>query len=116
MELFDRFERYQAALNETDTDNNAPVTDVDAQRELETLKALRVQHFGPELAQKLFARDEAIARAFVDLLKLEKDESLSAEERQRRAAAIRESMPEVAQLEHRNRIAAEMAAEADESG
>lgn len=105
-ELVQKFVQYQAAQRQTYPPGDAPVTADDAIRELEGLHALREAHFGPELAQRLYGSEEAIAREMIEVMRIENDQSLTAEEKLERAQALRERLPGVAAIERSNREAA----------
>jgi len=102
-ELFQKFVQYQQAQRQTYPPRDAPMTEDDAIRELEGLHALREAHFGPQAAAQLFAKEEAIAREMIELMRIENDQSLTPEEKHARAQAIRKQLPGVMTLEKRNR-------------
>ena len=105
-ELIQKFVLYQNAQRQAFPPGDAPLTEDDAVRELEGLHALREAHFGPELAQRLYGREEAIAREMIQVMRIENDQSLTAEEKLERAQALRERLPGVAAIERSNREAA----------
>lgn len=115
MVLFDRFRAYEAEAQQLADSFDQPEGQDDALEDLESVKALRAQHFGQD-ASAMFAQEEAVNRAFVELMRIEQDESLTSEEKERRAASLRESIPELEDLERRNRAEAELAAESEDSG
>lgn len=102
-ELFQKFLQYQEAQRQTYPPGDAPLTADDAVRELEGLHALREAHFGPELAQRLYGSEEAIAREMIEVMRIENDQSLTAEEKLERAQALRARLPGVAAIERSNR-------------
>jgi len=55
------------------------------------LHALRVAHFGPVIARALYGEEEAESRQLVELMRLEKDQSLTLEEKAVRAQQLRDS-------------------------
>jgi hypothetical protein len=105
-ELVNQFVQYQQAQRQTYPPDDAPVTEDDAIRELEGLHALREAHFGAEVARLFFAKEEALAREMIEVLRVENDASLTAQEKLERARALREQLPGVAAIEKNNREAA----------
>lgn len=91
LDLLRRWRAYQAdearLLAERPTDTRA----------LEALEqgltALRRQHFGAEVAQRLFGTEEALARYHRQALTIEHDPGLDAPTRQARLAALRQALP-----------------------
>ena len=102
-ELLRQFVEYQQAQRQTYPPGDAPVTEDDALRELDGLHALRVAHFGPEVARRLYGNDEKIAREMIEVMRLENDQSLTTEEKQQRARALRERLPGIDAIEAQNR-------------
>lgn len=113
-ELVQKFAQYQQAQRSAYPPSEAPPTADDAIRELEGLHALREAHFGPELAKKLYGREEAIAREMIEVMRIENDPSLSIEEKQRRAQALRQQLPGIASIERRNRESVPPAPKSDD--
>ncbi|MRG96322.1 lipase secretion chaperone [Polyangium spumosum] len=60
---------------------------------LEALKKLRRKHFGEEAAEALFGDEEREGEVAAEASRIRKDEALSAEERERKIAALEESLP-----------------------
>ena len=56
------------------------------------MHALRVAHFGPLVARALYGEEEAVSRQLVELMRLEKDQSLTMEEKAVRAQQLRDSL------------------------
>lgn len=102
-ELVQKFVQYQEAQRQTYPPGDAPLTADDAIRELEGLHALREAHFGQDLAQRLYGGEEAIAREMIEVMRIENDQSLTAEEKLERAQALRARLPGVAAIERSNR-------------
>jgi Proteobacterial lipase chaperone protein len=105
-ELVNQFVQYQQAQRQTYPPDDAPVTEDDAVRELEGLHALREAHFGADVARLFYAKEEALAREMIEVLRVENDASLTAQEKLERARALREQLPGVAAIEKNNREAA----------
>ncbi|MBC7983889.1 MAG: hypothetical protein H7Y02_08550 [Candidatus Obscuribacterales bacterium] len=103
MQLFDRFQNYSIAARQTYPPGIAPASEEDAIVELEGMHALRVAHFGPEVAQAFYGDEEAINRQMIELLRLENDQSLTPEEKAVKAQKLRESLPGIAAIERKNR-------------
>jgi hypothetical protein len=92
-ELLDQYDNYQQAQRQTYPPGVAPSTEEAALAELDGLHALRVAHFGPVVARALYGEEEATSRQLVELMRLEKDQSLTMEEKAVRAQQLRDSMP-----------------------
>jgi hypothetical protein len=92
-ELLEQYDNYQQAQKQTYSPEVAPSTEEAALAELDGLHALRVAHFGPIVARALYGAEEAVARQLVELMRLEKDQSLTMEEKAVRAQQLRDSMP-----------------------
>ncbi len=105
-ELVDKFIHYQQAQRQIHPPGIAPPTEDDAVRQLEELHALRETHFGPEVAQRFYGKEEVIAREMIEVLRLENDQSLTAQEKLERAHMLRERLPGVAGIEKNNRDSA----------
>jgi hypothetical protein len=105
-ELVDRFVYYQQAQRQTYPPDDAPSTEDEALRQLEGLRGLREAHFGADLARQLFAKEEAIGREMIELMRIENDQSLTPEEKLARSQALREQLPGVAAIEKSNRESA----------
>ena len=92
-ELLEQYDNYQQAQRQTYAPGVAPATEEAALAELDGLHALRVAHFGPIVARALYGEEEALSRQLVELMRLEKDQSLTMEEKAERAQKLRDSMP-----------------------
>jgi lipase chaperone LimK len=91
-ELLEHYDNYQQAQRQAYPPGVAPATEEAALAELEGLHALRVAHFGPVVARALYGEEEAVSRQLVELMRLEKDQSLTMEEKAARAQQLRDSM------------------------
>jgi hypothetical protein len=92
-ELLDQYDNYQQAQRQAYPPGVAPPTEEAALAELDGLHALRVAHFGPVVARALYGKEEDLSRQLIELMRLEKDESLTMEEKAARAQQLRDSMP-----------------------
>jgi hypothetical protein len=92
-ELLEQYDNYQQAQRQTYPPGVAPSTEEAALAELDGLHALRVAHFGPVVARALYGEEEAVSRQLVELMRLEKDQSLTMEEKAARAQQLRDAMP-----------------------
>jgi len=90
-ELLDQYDTYQQAQKQAYPPGVAPATEEAALAELEGLHALRVAHFGCVIARALYGEEEAVSRQLVELMRQEKDPSLTMEERAERAQRLRDS-------------------------
>jgi hypothetical protein len=92
-ELLEQYDNYQQAQRQAYPPGVAPPTEEAALAELDGLHALRVAHFGPIVARALYGEEEASSRQLIELMRLEKDQSLTMEEKAERAQRLRDSMP-----------------------
>ena len=92
-ELLENYDNYQQAQKQAYPPGAAPATEEAALAELDGLHALRVAHFGPVNARALYGEEEAVSRHLVELMRLEKDQSLTMEEKAQRAQQLRDSTP-----------------------
>jgi len=90
-ELLEHYDNYQQAQRQAYPPGVAPATEEAALAELDGLHALRVAHFGPVIARALYGEEEAESRQLVELMRLEKDQSLTLEEKAVRAQQLRDS-------------------------
>jgi hypothetical protein len=96
--LFARTEREhlaaakQQAIEPLPASAAAQAAEEAALAELDGLHALRVSHFGPLVARALYGEEEATSRQLVELMRLEKDQSLTLEEKAARAQQLHDSM------------------------
>ena len=88
-ELLEQYDNYQQAQRQAYPPGVAPATEEAALAELDGLHALRVAHFGPIVARALYGEEEAVSRQLVELMRLEKDQSLTMEEKAVRAQQLR---------------------------
>ena len=90
-ELLEHYDNYRQAQRQAYPPGVAPATEEAALAELDGLHALRVAHFGPVVARALYGEEEAESRQLVELMRLEKDQSLTLEEKAVRAQQLRDS-------------------------
>jgi lipase chaperone LimK len=88
MELLEHYDNYQQAQKQAYPPGVAPATEEAALAELDGLHALRVAHFGPVIARALYGEEEALSRKLVELMRVEKDQSLTMEEKAERAQQL----------------------------
>jgi len=67
------------------------------------LHSLRESHFGPEIATAFYGNEEKLSRELIELMRLEKDKSLTMSEKADRAQALHDRLPTVAAIEKNNR-------------
>ncbi len=91
--LVERYGNYSKAQRHAYPPGVAPATEEAALAELDGLHALRVAHFGPEVAQAFYGAEEAITRSLIELMRLEKDQGLTMEEKAARAQRLYDAMP-----------------------
>jgi len=92
-ELLDHYDNYQQAQKQAYPPGVAPATEEAALAELDGLHGLRVAHFGPVVARALYGEEEDVSRQLVEQMRLEKDQSLTLEEKAERAQRLRDSTP-----------------------
>lgn len=85
VDLIDRYAEYDVAHRQSYPPGRAPSTEEEGLAELEGLSALRKAHFGEEIAGAFYAEEEALNRRLLERMKLEKDGSLTLEEKAHRA-------------------------------
>lgn len=93
--LLERYDNYSKAQRQAYPPGVAPATEEAALAELEGLHALRVAHFGSETAEALYGKEEALTRSLIELMRVEKDEGLTMEEKAARAQQLYDSRPEL---------------------
>src|SRR5690349_20395299 len=86
--LLDRYQNYSKAQRQSYPPGAAPATEEAALTELDGLHALRVAHFGSDTAHALYGAEEALTRSLIELMRLEKDQSLTLEEKAARAQQL----------------------------
>lgn len=91
--LLDRYQNYSKAQRQAYPPGTAPATEESALAELDGLHALRVAHFGAEDAHALYGAEEALTRSLIELMRLEKDQSLTLEEKAARAQQLYDTLP-----------------------
>jgi len=97
--LLERYDNYSKAQRQSYPPGNAPATEEAALAELDGLHALRVAHFGPEVAKALYGAEEELTRSLIDLMRLEKDQSLTLQEKAERAQRLHDEIE--ARQQHR---------------
>lgn len=100
--LLDRYLNYSKAQRQTYPPGAAPATEEAALAELDGLHALRVAHFGSDIAQALYGAEEALTRSLIELMRLEKDQSLTLEEKAARAQQLYDTLPELSRVQRSN--------------
>ncbi|HEY7642805.1 MAG TPA: lipase secretion chaperone [Steroidobacteraceae bacterium] len=87
-DLLEHYDNYQQAQRPAYPPGVAPSTEEAALAELEGLHALRAAHFGPVIARALYGEEEAVSRRLIELMRLEKDPSLTMQEKAARAQQL----------------------------
>ena len=100
--LLDRYQNYAIAQRQAYPPGAAPATEEAALAELDGLHALRVAHFGSQIAQALYGAEEALTRSLIELMRLEKDQSLTMEEKAARAQQLYDTLPELSRVQRSN--------------
>jgi lipase chaperone LimK len=90
--LLERYDNYSKMQRQSYPPGIAPATEEAALAELDGLHALRVAHFGPEAAKAFFGAEEDLTRSLIDLMRLEKDQSLTVQEKAERAQKLHDEI------------------------
>lgn len=90
--LLERYDNYSREQRQSYPPGSAPATEEAALAELDGLHALRVAHFGPEAAKAFFGAEEDLTRSLIDLMRLEKDQSLTVQEKAERAQKLHDEI------------------------
>jgi lipase chaperone LimK len=97
--LLDHFQNYSKAQRQAYPPGAAPATEEAALAELDGLHALRVAHFGADIAHALYGAEEALTRSLIELMRLEKDQSLTLEEKAAQAQQLYDTLPELSRVQ-----------------
>jgi lipase chaperone LimK len=100
--LLERYQNYSKAQRQAYPPGAAPATEEAALAELDGLHALRLAHFGSENAQALYGAEETLTRSLIELMRLEKDQSLTLEEKAARAQQLYDTLPELSRVRRSN--------------
>jgi lipase chaperone LimK len=87
-ELVERFQEYQTAARQVAPPGRPLSSEQEALTLIDTLHGLRVQYFGPEVAQAFFGEEESKQRQLVELMRVQRDPSLTMQERAEKAQAL----------------------------
>jgi hypothetical protein len=102
-ELLERWKEFNVATKQALPPGEPVSSAEEALVQLETLSALRITHFGQEAAKGMFGDEERLNHQLIALMRLEKDESLTMEEKAVRAQELISKSPDLAAIEQRNR-------------
>jgi hypothetical protein len=97
--LLDRYQNYSKSQRQAYPPGAAPATEEAALAELDGLHGLRVAHFGSDVAYALYGAEEALTRSLIELMRLEKDQSLTMEEKAARAQQLYDTLPELSRVQ-----------------
>jgi lipase chaperone LimK len=100
--LLERYQNYSKAQRQSYPPGAAPATEEAALAELDGLHALRIAHFGADIAHALYGAEEALTRSLIELMRLEKDQSLTMEEKAARAQQLYDTLPELSRVQRSN--------------
>jgi len=87
-ELLQQYSNYQTAAYQVVPPGREFSTEAEALIDIDTFHALRVQYFGSEVAKGFFEEDEKMQRELLHLMSIEKDQSLTTEEKADRSQAL----------------------------
>ena len=94
--LVDYFDKYTRDIQEIYPPDVAPETLEDVLVQLKGMHDLRLMHFGADVATAFFADEEKLSLQLVYLMAIEKDKSLSLDEKAQRAQELLQKSPELA--------------------
>jgi hypothetical protein len=113
-ELATQYLNYRTAAQSAFPPGVAPATAEDALNEVDGQHTLRTQYFGAQTAAAFYGSEEKVQRELLRLMDLEKDQSLTMEEKADRAQQLYNELPETSKLgDHALREAAENAGKKD---
>jgi hypothetical protein len=96
-DLMDRYINYDSAQRQTFPPGQDLASPEDGLNVIDGMHNLRVQYFGADVANGFFGKEEKIQRELLRLMSLEKDGSMTIEEKAERAQAMYQTqMPETA--------------------
>jgi len=114
-DLVARYTTYMQAQYQAYPPGIAPLNEEDMLAQLDGLHALRMAHFGAEAAAALYGSEEKLNRELLELMRLEKDNGLTMEEKAERASVLRDKLQHVAEVERYNREIGKLARQQPES-
>jgi len=88
LELLQQYSNYQTAAYQVVPPGREFSTEAEALIDIDTFHALRVQYFGSDVAKGFFDEDEKMQRELLHLMSIEKDQSLTTEEKAERSQAL----------------------------
>ncbi len=94
--LVDYFDKYTRDVKEIYPPDVAPETVEDVLVQLKGMHDLRLLHFGADVARAFYADEEKISLQLIYLMAIEKDKSLSLDEKAQRAQYLLQNSPELA--------------------
>ena len=86
--LVNQFQQYSKALSHSVSPENAPETEQEGIKLIDSLHALRVSYLGAEATQAMFGEEEATTRQIIALMAADKDPNLTQQQKAERAQEI----------------------------
>lgn len=80
-DLYAHYTQYSTALVQAFPPGVAPANEAEALKQLDGLHALRVEHFGAEMADALYGAEEKTARQLIELMRAQNDPKLTLEQK-----------------------------------
>jgi lipase chaperone LimK len=108
-DLVDRYTNYAVAQRQTLPPGQEPASAAEGLTQIDVLHGLRVQYFGAAAAEGFFGEEEKIQRELLQLMSLEKDQSLTLAEKADKAQALYKNLPVIAAAEARGQREADAA-------
>lgn len=93
-DLMERYDNYQSASRQALPPGREMTTAEEGINEIEAQHTLRVQYFGADVAAGFFGSEEKVQRELLRLISLEKDQSMSMEEKALKAQALYQPLTE----------------------
>lgn len=86
--LVDQFQQYSKALTHSISPENAPETEQEGIKLIDSLHSLRVSYLGAEATQAMFGEEEATTRQIIALMAADKDPTLTPQQKAERAQEV----------------------------
>lgn len=86
--LVNQFQQYSKALSHSISPENAPETEQDGIKLIDSLHTLRVSYLGAETAQAMFGEEEATTRQIIALMAADKEPGLTQQQKAERAQEL----------------------------
>ena len=102
MELMERYKIYIADQQKLYPPGTPVVNEDEMQAQMDGLHALRVAHFGAKTAEAMYGDEEKLNYELLQLMRVEKDPTLTMEQKAERAQALRSKLQRITAIENAN--------------